>query len=176
MKYFTIKTFEHAGLGDQLGTQFARLFLVGQGLGLTYRHQEFKINRSCTSTYKLFITSNLLNIKTLGLRASENFSWIKYLLPAILIIEKILLKLELNNNLNKKLKQFLGLSETEEIGNEILKLDLTALIKASNHAEDLLKNIMSIDKYSTYQTLELGYRTIMTILTSWTIFSIRAIQ
>lgn len=157
MKYFTIKTFEHAGLGDQLGTQFARLFLVGQGLGLTYRHQEFKINRSCTSNYKIFITSNLLKIKTLGLRASENFSWIKYLLPAILITEKVLLKFELNNNLNKKLKQFLGLADTEEIVNEILKLDLTALINASNHAEELLKNIMSIDKYSTYQTLELEW-------------------
>lgn len=62
---FTIKTISHSGLGDQLGTQFSRLYKLGRALGYDYVYSDVYYPRSLKPLwYELFQRLNV-NIRRL---------------------------------------------------------------------------------------------------------------
>ncbi len=155
MKYFTITTYEHAGLGDQLGTQFSRLFKIGESLKLDYLHKEFKINRSCKSNYQINIQSFFLTIKKLFIPLSIKFSFFIYVLKLILLVEKFFLKFEPTSEINKRLKKFLGINSSEKYKKKTLQPDLFNSILNSTNKNELLQSILKISEYNNYECLEL---------------------
>ena len=48
-RYFTIQTIKGSGLGDQLGTQFTRLYGLGRALGANYIYSPVSFHRSVKS-------------------------------------------------------------------------------------------------------------------------------
>lgn len=55
MRIFTIQTLEVTGLGDQLGTQFSRMYALGRALGLEYVYSPLRFPRSVEPFWVLFI-------------------------------------------------------------------------------------------------------------------------
>ena len=66
--YFTIKTIDSSGLGDQLGTQFARLYTFGLALGLEFIYTPIYFKRSVKPDWFNVLQITFLNIRSFLLR------------------------------------------------------------------------------------------------------------
>jgi hypothetical protein len=111
--YFSIKTIQSSGLGDQLGTQFARLYSIGKVLGMEYIYTTITFPRSVKPIWYEYSQVIIFKIRffLLYFFGQNLFSS---------AINALLLKFEkyLNNKLSKhkdNLSSFLGLKNISQL-------------------------------------------------------------
>lgn len=71
MQFFTIKPIRSSGLGDQLGTQFMRLYKLGVACGLEYVYDDLYFPRSIKPNWYDRIQSRHLNLRLALLKMSK---------------------------------------------------------------------------------------------------------
>ena len=112
-QYFTIKTYHTSGFGDQLGTQFSRLYTLGRLLQLQYRYSPIVFPRSIEPIW-------ISKIKRI-------IFWLRYIIVFskrangfFLLISKILERLEvyldkkISATSDESLSKFIGLPDVAD--------------------------------------------------------------
>jgi len=161
---FTIKTLPHSGLGDQLGTQFARLYKLGYALGYDYVYSDIYYPRSLKPTWfenfqKINVNirrwllswfgqclfSNAVNLVLIKIekRVDEHLFESKDDLSSFFGVK------QLGRNNNEKTFYEVPLDKFLEVGNDSLS-DLKKLIEEENANNYPIKLIWS-DKVNMWQ-------------------------
>ena len=106
-KYFTIKTFSSVGVGDQLGTQFARLFLIGEAIGATYLHTPLEIQGSAESNFRRRIRSFFFFLKKILINFPVQHKSIALIAKSFNPAERIISRLD-RTDINGPITPFLS--------------------------------------------------------------------
>lgn len=136
-KYFTIKTFTSVGVGDQLGTQFARLFLIGEALGATYLHTPLQIQRSAESNFRINTKTFFYHLKKRLLNFPVQHKILTLVAKTLNMIERMVLKLD-QNDINARFLAFLGLNIPADIINDPITPSLSEIISNVTTKEQLI--------------------------------------
>lgn len=142
--YFTIKTIDSSGLGDQLGTQFARLYTFGLALGLEFIYTPIYFKRSVKPDWFNVLQITFLNIRSFLLRVFGQSFFSSIVNVVLFKIEKrVDIYLE---NYKDNLSDFLGLkliSNAKMPKNIVIKeIDLTAFVLSGK-----VQSIESLKQY-----------------------------
>lgn len=116
IKYFTIQTISGSGLGDQLGTQFTRLYGLGKILGASYIYTPLVFNRSIKPVWYALSENIIFKIRYFLLFVFGQNIFTNALNVLLLRTEKIINSLQLKYN-DFTLNDFLGINKLGE--NEI---------------------------------------------------------
>ncbi len=113
IKYFTIQTISGSGLGDQLGTQFTRLYGLGKILGATYIYTPLVFNRSIKPVWYVLSEKIIFKIRYFLLFVFGQNIFTNALNVLLLRTEKIINSVQLRYN-DFTLNDFLGISKLGE--------------------------------------------------------------
>ncbi len=147
---FTIKTLPHSGLGDQLGTQFARLYKLGYALGYDYVYSDIYYPRSLKP--KWFETFQRINVnvrrRLLGWFGQCIFS--NAINLVLIKIEKQVDKLLFSSKDN--LSSFFGVRQLgkECCYNKFYDVPLDKFLEAGNDSLTELKNLIEEENTNYY--------------------------
>ena len=147
-KYFVIKTLDYVGLGDQLGTQFAKLYKIGEALDLKYYHTQYHFERSCSSNYNILINKGFIKMQLLILSLGNRNNLKRRLMSFIDFIRKLLLKFDNKSGLNLRLLTFLGLESYKTPGSNLVEIKLYDIFKKSESFDDLIDRIKAEHNFS----------------------------
>jgi hypothetical protein len=147
-KHFVIKTLDYVGLGDQLGTQFAKLYKIGEALDLKYYHTNYNFERSCSSNYNIIINKSFIKIQFAILSTGNRNNLKIKLMSFIDFIRKLLLMLDNKSRLNLRLLTFLGLESYKIPESNLVEIKLYEIIKKSESFFDLIDRIKAEHNFS----------------------------
>jgi hypothetical protein len=139
-KYFTIKTFSSVGVGDQLGTQFARLFLIGEAIGATYLHTPLEIQRSAESNFRRRIRSFFFFLKKILINFPVQHKSIALIAKSFNPAERIISRLD-RTDINGRFLDFLGLNIPADTINDPITPFLSEIIKKVSTKEELIASL-----------------------------------
>lgn len=107
--HFKIRTLNYVGIGDQLGTQFSRLYLLGEELNLLFEPSPMQFPRSYTPRLEIVVLNIkiLICLKVLKLRLPKVVE--KSLLAYIAYLSKALIWLIRKTSSKERVQRFLGL-------------------------------------------------------------------
>ena len=139
-KYFTIKTFSSVGVGDQLGTQFARLFLIGEAIGATYLHTPLEIQRSAESNFRRRIRGFFFFLKKILINFPVQHKSIALIAKSLNPAERIISRLD-RTDINGRFLDFLGLNIPADTINDPITPFLSEIIKKISTKEELIASL-----------------------------------
>jgi hypothetical protein len=116
-RYFTIQTIKGSGLGDQLGTQFSRLYGLGKALGASYLYTPVSFHRSIKPRWYELSQSILFKLRYILFFSIGQNLFSSAVNGLFLQIEKRL-DANLKKHVDNELSDFLGLKYISE-GNKI---------------------------------------------------------
>ncbi len=124
--YFTIETISGSGLGDQLGTQFTRLYGLGKILGANYIYSPLSFSRSVKPSWYLRSEKVIFTIRYFLIFFIGQNYFANAVNVLLLKIEKKISKIQSHEN-DSSLNDFLGLkylSDTVESFRNTVDVDL----------------------------------------------------
>ncbi|MCA0363100.1 MAG: hypothetical protein LCH67_03595 [Bacteroidetes bacterium] len=153
-KYFTIKTFSSVGVGDQLGTQFARLFLIGEAIGATYLHTPLEIQRSAESNFRRRIRGFFFFLKKILINFPVQHKSIALIAKSLNLAERIISRLD-RTDINGRFLDFLGLNISADTINDPITPFLSEIIKKVSTKEELIASLKW--QYSDHESIVLEW-------------------
>lgn len=160
-RYFTIQTIKGSGLGDQLGTQFSRLYGLGKALGATYIYSPISFHRSVKPWWYELSQTILFWIRCFFLFVVGQNIISNALNVILLKIERLFDNLK-DKQFDTDLTSFLGLKYLNE---NVLNLNENVSI-CDIYIDDLIRKgkLKSIDNLNDYVTVLLNDKPESTVL------------